>query len=152
MDQHDGLRHQFRSDRMIDASCRLPLAFLVANGLTEGSSGFPSLILQWRVGHRNGTIPFVETIDENFDVGVDTRTGVEDKDYQPPYRFTGKIDKLTVKLVPLRTKSRCSKRPKKRKTRPCKSLRLCCRVLGCLALNWKLLANVPQWVKMRNTR
>jgi arylsulfatase len=26
---------------------------------------------------------------------------VDDKDYQPPYRFTGKIDKLTVKLVPL---------------------------------------------------
>jgi hypothetical protein len=46
---------------MIDASCRLPLAFLVANGLTEASSGLPSLILQWRVGHRNGTIPFVET-------------------------------------------------------------------------------------------
>ena len=47
------------------------------------------------------TIPFVETIDETFDVGVDTRTGVEDNDYQPPYRFTGTIDKLTVKLVPL---------------------------------------------------
>ena len=40
-------------------------------------------------------------VDESFDVGVDTRTGVEDKDYQPPYRFTGKVDKLTVKLVPL---------------------------------------------------
>ena len=47
------------------------------------------------------TIPFVETIDETFDVGVDTRTGVEDKDYQPPFRFTGKVDKLTVKLIPL---------------------------------------------------
>ena len=46
------------------------------------------------------TIPFVETIYETFDVGVDTRTG-DDKDYQPPFRFTGKIDKLTVKLVPL---------------------------------------------------
>ena len=32
------------------------------------------------------------TIDESFDVGVDTRTGVEDKDYQPPFRFTGKLD------------------------------------------------------------
>src|SRR5258708_38761061 len=31
--------------------------------------------------------------DESFDVGVDTRTGVEDKDYQPPFRFTGKLDK-----------------------------------------------------------
>ena len=47
------------------------------------------------------TIPFVETIDETFDVGMDTRTGVDDKDYQPPFRFTGKVDKLTVKLVPL---------------------------------------------------
>ena len=48
------------------------------------------------------TIPFLETIDETFDVGVDTRTGVDDNDYQPPFRFTGKIDKLTVKLVPLK--------------------------------------------------
>ena len=47
------------------------------------------------------TIPFLETMDETFDVGMDTRTGVDDKDYQPPFRFTGKIDKLTVKLVPL---------------------------------------------------
>jgi arylsulfatase len=47
------------------------------------------------------TIPFVETIYETFDVGVDTRTGVDDADYQPPFRFTGKIDKLTVRLTPL---------------------------------------------------
>jgi hypothetical protein len=47
------------------------------------------------------TIPFVETIYETFDVGVDTRTGVDDNDYQPPFRFTGKIDKLTIKLMPL---------------------------------------------------
>jgi hypothetical protein len=25
---------------------------------------------------------------------------VEDKDYQPPFRFTGKLDKLTIKLGP----------------------------------------------------
>ena len=40
------------------------------------------------------------TIDESFDVGVDTRTSVDDKDYQPPFRFTGKLDKLTIKLEP----------------------------------------------------
>ena len=40
------------------------------------------------------------TIDETFDVGVDTRTPVDDKDYQVPFRFTGKIDKLTFKLGP----------------------------------------------------
>jgi arylsulfatase A-like enzyme len=48
------------------------------------------------------TIPFVETIYETFDVGVDTRTGVDDNDYKPPFRFTGTIDKLTIKLVPLK--------------------------------------------------
>ena len=48
------------------------------------------------------TIPFVETIDETFDVGVDTRTGVDDNDYQPPFRFTGKLNKLTINLIPLK--------------------------------------------------
>ena len=44
------------------------------------------------------TIPFLISFDEFFDVGVDTRTGVDDSDYQVPFRFTGKLDKLTVKL------------------------------------------------------
>jgi hypothetical protein len=38
--------------------------------------------------------------DETFDVGVDTRTPVNDKDYQVPFRFTGKINKLTFNLAP----------------------------------------------------
>ena len=48
------------------------------------------------------TIPFVISFDESFDVGVDTRTGVDDNDYQVPFRFTGKLDKLTIKLFPLK--------------------------------------------------
>ena len=46
------------------------------------------------------TVPAVITIDESFDVGEDTRTGVDDNDYQPPFAFTGKVNKLTIKLVP----------------------------------------------------
>jgi arylsulfatase len=46
------------------------------------------------------TIPFLATIDETFDVGIDTRTSVDDGDYQVPFRFTGKIGKLTYKLGP----------------------------------------------------
>jgi arylsulfatase A-like enzyme len=46
------------------------------------------------------TIPFLLTVDETFDVGVDTRTPVDDNDYQIPFRFTGKLDKLTIKLEP----------------------------------------------------
>jgi hypothetical protein len=46
------------------------------------------------------TAPFVLTMDETFDVGIDLRTPVDDKDYQVPFRFTGKIGKLTVRLGP----------------------------------------------------
>jgi arylsulfatase A-like enzyme len=46
------------------------------------------------------TIPFLMAIDETFDVGVDTRTPVDDKDYQVPFRFTGKLTKLTIRLGP----------------------------------------------------
>jgi arylsulfatase len=37
---------------------------------------------------------------ETFNVGIDTGTPVDDKDYQVPFRFTGKLNKLTVKLGP----------------------------------------------------
>ena len=46
------------------------------------------------------TIPFLIPGDETFDIGVDTRTPVNDKDYQVPFRFNGKIDKLTFNLGP----------------------------------------------------
>ena len=45
-----------------------------------------------------GTIPFLVSFEESFDVGVDTRRGMDDDDYQPPFRFTGKLDKLTITL------------------------------------------------------
>jgi arylsulfatase len=48
------------------------------------------------------TTPFIMTIDETFDIGVDTRTPVDDRDYQVPFRFTGKLAKLTFKLGPVR--------------------------------------------------
>jgi len=46
------------------------------------------------------TIPFLVTLDETFDIGVDTRTPVDDNDYQVPFHFTGKLAKLTFKLGP----------------------------------------------------
>jgi len=45
------------------------------------------------------TIPFLVPADETFDVGVDLRTPV-DRSYEVPFRFNGKIHKLTVKLGP----------------------------------------------------
>ena len=46
------------------------------------------------------TVPFLLPVAETFDIGVDTRTGVNDLDYQVPFRFNGKINTLTVNLGP----------------------------------------------------
>jgi arylsulfatase len=44
------------------------------------------------------TVPLTLPWDETFDIGSDTGTPVDDKDYQVPFKFTGKIDKLTFAL------------------------------------------------------
>jgi len=44
------------------------------------------------------TIPFLMTLGETFDVGSDTRTSVDESDYQVPFVFTGKVDKVSVQL------------------------------------------------------
>jgi arylsulfatase A-like enzyme len=46
------------------------------------------------------TIPFALESSETFDVGSDTGTGVYDTDYQPPFLFNGKLNKLSIKLGP----------------------------------------------------
>jgi hypothetical protein len=47
------------------------------------------------------SIAFLQVADETFDVGVDTRTGVNDKDYQVPFPFNGTINKVTFNLGPM---------------------------------------------------
>jgi hypothetical protein len=47
------------------------------------------------------TVLIIMTECETFDIGVDTRTPVDDFEYQVPFRFTGTIDKLTYKLGPV---------------------------------------------------
>jgi arylsulfatase len=44
------------------------------------------------------TLPMILQWDESFDIGSDTLTGVNDADYQPPFAFTGKLNKLTLVL------------------------------------------------------
>ncbi|MBK7956206.1 MAG: arylsulfatase [Candidatus Accumulibacter sp.] len=70
-------------------------------GIAKGGSGV--LKVDGKVvatGKQANSISFLQVADETFDVGVDTRTGVNDKDYQVPFAFNGKIDNLTVKLGP----------------------------------------------------
>ena len=44
------------------------------------------------------TIPFILQWDENFDIGADTGTPVDDQDYQVPFEFNGKINTLTLTI------------------------------------------------------
>jgi len=70
-------------------------------GFGKGGTGVLSVdgkqVADTKVAH---TIPFLMTIDETFDVGIDLRTPVDDGDYKVPFRFTGTLSKLTVKLGP----------------------------------------------------
>jgi arylsulfatase A-like enzyme len=71
-------------------------------GIAKGGSGV--LKVDDKVvatGKQANSISFLQIADETFDVGLDTRTGVNDKDYQVPFAFDGKIHKLTVNLGPM---------------------------------------------------
>ena len=51
--------------------------------------------------------------DESFDIGRDTRTGVAllEYRYDPPFKFTGKINKVTFNLKPEQTAENDPKQP-----------------------------------------
>jgi arylsulfatase len=44
------------------------------------------------------TLPLILQWDENYDIGSDTGTPVDDQDYQVPFTFTGKLNKLTLTI------------------------------------------------------
>ena len=69
------------------------------SGLGRGGTGVLKVdgkeVATQKIEH---TIPLILQWDENFDVGADTLTGVDDRDYQPPFAFNGKLDKLTIAI------------------------------------------------------
>ena len=76
-----------------------------ADGPGLGKGGTGVLSVDGKEVARNSmdhTTPVTFPEDETFDVGEDTRTGVAMLEYRydVPFKFTGKIDKLTFKLEP----------------------------------------------------
>jgi arylsulfatase len=72
-------------------------------GLGKGGTGV--LYVDGKEADRKSmehTTPITFAEDESFDVGQDTRTGVAllEFRYDVPFKFTGKINKLTFKLGP----------------------------------------------------
>ena len=72
-------------------------------GLGKGGTGVLSVDgKEVEKKHMDHTTPITFPEDEDFDVGLDTRTGVAlvEYRYDCPFKFTGKIDKLTFNLGP----------------------------------------------------
>jgi arylsulfatase len=72
-------------------------------GLGKGGTGVLSVDgKQVATNSLDHTTPVTFPEDESFDVGLDTRTGLAlvEYRYDPPFKFTGKIDRLTIKLEP----------------------------------------------------
>jgi hypothetical protein len=76
-----------------------------SDGPELGKGGTGVLSVDGKEVARNSmehTTPITFPEDETFDIGQDTRTGVAlvEYRYDVPFKFTGKIDKLTFKLEP----------------------------------------------------
>jgi hypothetical protein len=94
-------KHTIVYDLKYDGLGFATLAFNNVSGL--GRSGTGTLTVDGKVVSKQTmerTIPTMLPIDETFDIGSDTGTPVDDRDYQVPFAFTGKIGKLTIALDP----------------------------------------------------
>jgi arylsulfatase A-like enzyme len=75
------------------------LAFNNMSGLGRGGAGTLKVDgKEVATQKMERTIPLILQWDETFDIGSDTGTPVDDQDYQVPFNFTGKLNKLTVKM------------------------------------------------------
>ncbi len=91
-------KHTLEFDFKYDGLGFGTLAFNSVSGIGRGGSGVLKVdgkeVARQTMEH---TIPLIMQWDENFDIGADTGTPVSN-DYNVPFRFTGKLDKLTLKI------------------------------------------------------
>ncbi len=102
MSRRDGARQpavgpQLDSRRLRPRVDKAPSGRLFASGIGRGGTGV--LKVDGKEITRQSmerSIPLILQWGENFEIGADTGTPVSD-DYQVPFTFTGKFDKLTLK-------------------------------------------------------
>ena len=94
-------KHTLEFDFKYDGLGFATLAFNNISGI--GRSGTGKLKVDGKVvatKKMEHTVPLILPWDETFDIGADTGTPVDDKDYQVPFKLTAKLDKLTIKMDP----------------------------------------------------
>jgi arylsulfatase len=92
-------RHTLEFDFKYDGLGMGTLAFNSMSGI--GRSGTGVLKVDGKevaTQKMQNTIPLILAWDENLDVGSDTGTPVDDRDYQVPFKFTGKINRITLTI------------------------------------------------------
>jgi arylsulfatase len=92
-------KHRLEFDFKYDGLGFATLAFNNVSGIGRSGTGMlkvdGKVISSQQMEH---TVPIILQFDETFDVGADTGTPVDDQDYQVPFKFTGKLNKLTLSI------------------------------------------------------
>lgn len=92
-------KHVIVFDFKYDGLGLATLAFNNMSGLGRSGTGVLKVDGKEAAAHKmERTLPLILQWDETFDVGADTGTPVDDRDYQVPFKFTGKLNKLTIKI------------------------------------------------------
>ena len=94
-------KHTIEYDFKYDGQGFATLAFNILSGIGRGGTGAfkvdGTVVSTQSMEH---TIPITLPWDETFDIGSHIGTPVDDSDYQLPFTFTGKVDKVTIKVEP----------------------------------------------------
>ena len=92
-------KHVLEFDFKYDGLGMGTLEFASMSGIGQGGTGVLRVdgkdVATQKMEH---TLPFLLQLDESLDIGSDTLTGVDDQDYQPPFEFTGKLNKVTLSI------------------------------------------------------
>ncbi len=92
-------KHSIEFDFKYDGLGPGTLAFNNMSGIGRGGTGVLKVDGEEVASHKmERTLPLILQWDETFDIGSDTGTPVDDNDYQVPFKFTGKLNRLTLKL------------------------------------------------------
>jgi arylsulfatase A-like enzyme len=94
-------KHRLEFDFKYDGLGTATLAFNSMSGIGQGGTGVLKVDGTVVATHKmERTIPLILQWDESFDIGSDTGTPVDDKDYQVPFKLTAKLHQLTIEVTP----------------------------------------------------
>ena len=96
-------KHKIEFDFAYDGLGFATLAYNNLSGIGRGGTG--TLKVNGRVvatRKMERTVPLTLMWDETFDIGSDTGTPVDDRDYKIPFALNAKLDRLTITLDPPR--------------------------------------------------